>query len=563
MQTHFSDAQLRDPAIAEAAAIIGTCVHYGFCTNTCPTYVLTRDENEFPRGRIDLIRAMLETRRAAGRQDRPASRQLPLVPVLHDDLRGEGRLRASHRPGARAYRAAFQETVRRPCAALSAREDHSRSEALSARDAGGAPREAIAGPVAGPAESRCSTWCRVGPMRTSLRRRFSRPKACGASASRCWRAARSRCSRANINAATIRVLTRCGCDVVVAQGSGCCGSLALHMGREDEAKASARRNVEAWTRELDGEGLDAIVVNASGCGTTVKDYGHLFAQDDLAADARRVASLARDVSEVVSELGLPAPRCDDSVARRLSRSLLDAARPAGDARAACAARRRWLSDRRCAGGAFLLRLGRNLQSPAAARPRRRSASARPAHIASTDPDIVATGNIGCIMQLRRYLEIPVVHSVELLDWATGGPLSARARRPHAARACATKSPSRAHRLRAQQTISVSGETGKRHERFSESLWRLLFGHPVRARRRRGQPQRRDHPALRREHDAGRRPAAGRRRLSRLDGGRAGDRARRQQAPRAALSDLDRQQYRARQPLGVERAGRWSSISGGA
>ena len=113
MQTNFTADQLRDPQIAEADAILKTCVHYGFCTNTCPTYVLMRDENDSPRGRIDLIRAMLEKGGRARAEDRPSSRPLPLVPVLHDDLRGEGRLRASDRPRPRAYRAAIS-AGRRP-----------------------------------------------------------------------------------------------------------------------------------------------------------------------------------------------------------------------------------------------------------------------------------------------------------------------------------------------------------------------------------------------------------------------------------------------------------------
>ena len=108
----------------------------------------------------------------------------------------------------------------------------------------------------------------------------------------------------DINAATIRLLTRHGCEVVVAEGAGCCGALTHHMGKTRESHAAAAKNIRAWMREANGAGLDAVVINTSGCGTTVKDYGHMFAGDPLAADAATVAGLARDVTELMAELGL-------------------------------------------------------------------------------------------------------------------------------------------------------------------------------------------------------------------------------------------------------------------
>jgi glycolate oxidase iron-sulfur subunit len=419
MQTHFSDAQVRDPAIAEAAAIIGTCVHYGFCTNTCPTYVLTRDENESPRGRIDLIRAMLER---GGTPDAKTVRHLDnclsclscmttcAVKVDYVHLIDRARVHIEQhfrRPFAdRALRFLLAKTIPDPKRFLRAMQ--------AAR---------LARPLRGLLPGRLKAMLDMVPRRTDAD--ILAPQVFKAEGVRRKRVALlAGCAQqvlsANINAATIRVLTRCGCDVVVAQGSGCCGSLALHMGREDEAKASGRRNVEAWTRELDGEGLDAIVVNASGCGTTAKDYGHLFAQDDLAAAARRVASLARDVSEVVSELGLPSNAVTTAwrVAYHDPCSMQHGQRVTREPRALLAAAGFRIADvpegHFCCGSAGTYNL---LQPQTAEALGKRKAG----HIASTDPDIVATGNIGCIMQLRRYLEIPVVHSIELLDWATGGP----------------------------------------------------------------------------------------------------------------------------------------------
>jgi glycolate oxidase iron-sulfur subunit len=224
-----------------------------------------------------------------------------------------------------------------------------------------------------------------------------------------------------INAATVRLLTRHGCEVVIAAGTGCCGSLTLHMGRETHAMDSARANVRAWSRELEAGGLDAIVVNASGCGTTVKDYGHLLARDSVWAEpGRRVATLARDVSEFVSDIGLAAPVMSAAyrVAYHDPCSMQHGQRVTSQPRTLLRAAGFQVLDvpekHFCCGSAGTYNL---LEPDMAAALGRRKAD----HIVSTDPDIIATGNIGCMTQLRRYCQIPIVHTVELLDWATGGP----------------------------------------------------------------------------------------------------------------------------------------------
>jgi glycolate oxidase iron-sulfur subunit len=225
-----------------------------------------------------------------------------------------------------------------------------------------------------------------------------------------------------INEATIRLLTRHGIEVVVARGSGCCGSLTHHMGEAAAALTSARNNIAAWLREIEGEGLDAIIANASGCGTTLKDYGFMLREDPAWAEkAAKVSALARDVTEVVAELGLAPVQmetyrrvayhsaCSMQHGQRLDalpRQLL--AKAGFDVREVP-------EGHLCCGSAGTYNI---LQPVLAGRLRNRKL----ANIARTGAEVVATGNIGCIQQLEAGLDVPILHTVELLDWATGGPV---------------------------------------------------------------------------------------------------------------------------------------------
>jgi glycolate oxidase iron-sulfur subunit len=224
-----------------------------------------------------------------------------------------------------------------------------------------------------------------------------------------------------VNEATIRLLTRHGVEVVVAKGAGCCGSLTHHMGKEAPAHASAKANIDAWIREIEGKGLDAVVINASGCGTTVKDYGYMFRTDpDWADKAARVSALARDVSEFMSEIGLGVPieKPGLAVAYHAACSLQHGqeirAEPKLLLAAAGFAVRDVAEGHLCCGSAGTYNL---LQPEIATRLRDRKV----ANIERTRADVIATGNIGCMVQIAGGTGIPVVHTVELLDWATGGP----------------------------------------------------------------------------------------------------------------------------------------------
>lgn len=412
MRTNFTAAQLADPAIAEADQILQTCVHYGFCTNACPTYVLTRDENDSPRGRIDLIRAMLEAAGAPAPKtvhhlDRCLSclSCMTTCAVKVDYVHLIDRARAHieehyRRPLAdQALRSLLAFVLTRPRLFLAAMK----AGRLAHPFAAVLPRRLRAMLAMIPSQvSPDILTPQTFPAEGPRRKRVALLAGCAQQA-----------LNGNINAATIRLLQRHGCEVVIAEGAGCCGSLPLHMGREDEAKDFAQANVAAWSRE----NFDAVIVNASGCGTTVKDYGHLLHTEE----AKRIGSMTRDVTEVLHELDLRPPATPrayrvayhDPCSMQHGQKVID--QPRALLRAAGFRVVDVPEKHFCCGSAGTYNL---LQPEMAEALGQRKA----AHIESTTPDIVATGNIGCITQLSRYLNKPVVHTVELLDWATGGPL---------------------------------------------------------------------------------------------------------------------------------------------
>jgi len=354
MQTSFTLAQLADPNIAEADRILRACVHCGFCTATCPTYVLLGDELDSPRGRIYLIKDMLE-------HDRPATAEV----VKHIDR----------------------------CLSCLA----------------------------------CMTTCPSGVhymhlvdhARVHIERTYARPRV-----DRMLRALiarilpNNRRLRRMLGAARLGKLMRHGIEVVVAD-EGCCGSLVHHMGGEEAALAAARRQIDAWTAEI--EGLDAILVTASGCGTTVKDYGYMLRNDKVYADkAIRVSRLARDISEYLSGLDLSSRRGSTGlvVAYHSACSLQHGQKISHAPKELLCKIGFVVKDvpegHLCCGSAGTY----NILQPKLAR---RLRARKVGNIEKLKPDVIAAGNLGCMMQIAAGTVIPVVHTVELIDWATGGP----------------------------------------------------------------------------------------------------------------------------------------------
>ena len=368
MQTNFTLAQLADPAVANSEKILRSCVHCGFCTATCPTYVLLGDELDSPRGRIYLIKDMLEGGKPANEQvTRHVDRCLSCLACMTTCPSGVDYMHLVDH--ARAH---IHETYRRPFADRLIRSllafvlpypERFRAALRAARL--GRP---FAGLVAAlPGGNRLSAMLRLAPSKLPASSAAGKPGTFPARGARKGRVALLRgCAQSvldpGINAATIRLLNRHGVEVVQAENEGCCGALVHHMGRTHDSHEQAKRNIDAWTQEIDGGGLDAIIVTTSGCGTTVKDYGFMLRLDpDYAEKARRVSALARDVSEYLETLDLGEPANGVGPERRLSFRLLAPAWPAGEDGAESVARPRRLRCARRRRRAFVLRLGRHLQ----------------------------------------------------------------------------------------------------------------------------------------------------------------------------------------------------------
>ncbi len=425
MQTDFTPAQLADPHMAASEAVIRKCVHCGFCTATCPTYVLLGDELDSPRGRIYLIKDMLENERVPGEDVvKHIDRCLSCLSCMTTCPSGVNYMHLVDH--ARAYietryrRPLAERMLRAVVAAILPRPERFRAALQLAR---------LAQPLAPLLEN-------VKPLRPAaamlkLAPAHLPPKA-GLNANHApgtrgrvvlMQGCAEPVLRPEIRAATVRLLERCGYQVSFAAGEACCGSLTHHMGKEAQALQSARRNVDAWTREIEA-GLDAIVITTSGCGTTVKDYGFMLRDDPgYAAKAAKVSALAKDVSEVLEAAGLPAradvpaltvayhPACSMQHGQKIT------AAPQNLLRAAGFTVRLPVDAHLCCGSAGTYNI---FQPDIAAQLGTRKAET----LGRLKPDVVATGNIGCAVQLSQHMDIPAVHTVELLDWATGGPAPA-------------------------------------------------------------------------------------------------------------------------------------------
>ena len=421
MQTNFTLAQLADPDVAESEKILRTCVHCGFCLATCPTYLLTGDELDGPRGRIYLVKDMLESGApASATVARHIDRCLSCLSCMTTCPSGVNYMHLVDH--ARRH---IEETFVRPLPDRLLRRMLAAVLPFPGRFRLSLRLAQLARPFAALLPGRLKTLIALAPLHVPNASTVDRPQIFPAEGQRRARVALlSGCAqqvlKPEINAATIRLLTRHGVEVVVADGMGCCGSLTHHLGQEGSALAFARANIDAWCREIDGAGLDAIIANASGCGTTLKDYGFMLRQDPAwAAKAAKVSALARDVTEVMAEIGLaPSKTGSMRVAYHSACSMQHGQKLHRPPRALLEAAGFEIAEipeaHLCCGSAGTY----NILQPEFAEPLRQR---KIGNIHSTGAAAVATGNIGCIQQLESGLGMPILHTVELLDWATGGP----------------------------------------------------------------------------------------------------------------------------------------------
>jgi glycolate oxidase iron-sulfur subunit len=432
MKTEFSKAQLADPDSAEANKILRKCVHCGFCTATCPTYVLLGDELDSPRGRIYLIKEMLEkdqkpTQEVVKHIDRCLSclacmttcpsgvNYMHLVDQARVKIEKEYTRPLPERllrdvlafvlPRPALFRASMiMARLARPLAALLPSTRTQASPNLLSRVKAMLTMAPTQLPPAGPAGG--SVFAAIGPRRA----RVALLQGCA-----------QQVLAPRINDAAIRLLTRHGVEVVLVRNEQCCGALTHHLGRDGDALARAKANISVWLGEAERGGLDAILVTASGCGTVIKDYGYMLREDaEFAAPAAKVSSLAKDISEYVSALELPiSDKQSNLVVAYHSACSLQHGQKITQAPKELLSKNGFVvkdipESHLCCGSAGTYNL---LQPDIASRLRDRKV----ANIASIKPDVIAAGNIGCMVQIAGGTDVPVVHTIELLDWATGGP----------------------------------------------------------------------------------------------------------------------------------------------
>jgi len=407
METRLLPAIAATPEGQEADAILRACVHCGFCTATCPTYQLLGDELDGPRGRIYLIKQALEGGDVTAKTQLHLDRCLTCRScettcpsgVRYGRLVDIGRKFVDDRVGRRSTDAARRSALRR---GLLSRSLFGGALTLGRLARPFLPRALAAGiPDARPA----------GPWPAARHaQRVLIPAGCVQPA-----------LAPNIDAATARVLDRAGISALGVEGGGCCGALSYHLSEHDEARALARRNIDAWWPHVE-RGASAIVVTASGCGVMVREYDHLLVRDAAYAErAKRIVELVRDPVEVVAACW---PALAPRVARErttvrvafhppctlqhgmkirgeVERLLVDAGHallPVADAHLCCGS-----------AGTY------SILQPELANALKAN---KLAALQAGKPDVIASANIGCITHLQSGTDRPVRHWIELIDEAT-------------------------------------------------------------------------------------------------------------------------------------------------
>ena len=409
MQTHLAPEYQNTPEGREAEAILRKCVHCGFCTATCPTYQLLGDELDGPRGRIYLIKQVLEGAEPTRKTQQHLDRCLTCrncestcpSGVQYGHLVDIGRKLVDDkvpRPlGEKALRWALKEGLPSPAFAPAMKLGQSVRSVLP---------ESLKAKV--PAPQAAGAW----PTRSHARKVLM--------LAGCVQPAMS----PNINAATARVLDACGIETVIAPKAGCCGAVKFHLNDQDGGRAQMRANIDAWWPLVESGEVEAIVMNASGCGVTVKEYGHILQHDSAYADkAARISALTRDLSELMPALlpelksrirpdalaaaGLQAyhPPCTLQHGQQLKGGVEALLTQLG-----FAVKTATNESHLCCGSAGTY----SVLNPALSKQLR---DRKLAHLQALQPEGILSANIGCITHLQSGCGTPVRHWVELLDAA--------------------------------------------------------------------------------------------------------------------------------------------------
>ncbi len=420
MKTNFTDQQLTDPNIKRADEILRTCLHCGFCTATCPTYQILGDELDSPRGRIYLIKDMFESGRPADKKTvEHVDKCLSCLACMTTCPSGVHYMHLIDQ--ARAY---IEKTYKRPFMDRVLRWTLSQIIPYPKRFRlalwGGKLGKPLAFLIP---DQRLKAMLEIAPKRIPPVSKNDAPQVFAAIGPRKKRVAlltgcAQKALNTNINDATISVLRRLGCEVVIAKGMGCCGALTHHMGKQKPAHASAAANIRIWMAEVNGEGLDAVVINTSGCGTTVKDYGHMFRNDSMSTDAAHIASITKDISEILIDLEFPKSKpMGIKVAYHAACSLQHGqqikTQPKTLLKRAGFEVVEPKDSHLCCGSAGTY----NLLQPEHSQELK---SRKVTTLEAKQPDVIAAGNIGCMIQIGSGTDIPIVHTVELLNWAISG-----------------------------------------------------------------------------------------------------------------------------------------------
>jgi glycolate oxidase iron-sulfur subunit len=429
MRTDIAPHLLQEPDVKNSEQVLRACVHCGFCNATCPTYLLTGNELEGPRGRIYLIKSALEDR------IKPSRKTLEHIDNCLGCLSCEttcpsgvdySRLLEEARPrlDKKVKRAFSDRFLRRMLTFLLPHPGRFRF-ALKMSGLGRVFSFML--------PKNMKPLLAMAPKRLPRPAEVAKTGVIAAQGEKRMRVALlTGCVQSllgpQINDATVRLLTRLGAEVVIPKEMGCCGALTFHMGERKRSRKLMEHNIDVWHKEIEGEGLDAIVLNTSGCGTVVREYDYIFRHDPQLADkAKAVVERVRDVCEIVAELGLGEIKnatglrvayhdaCSLQHGQHIKNKPRNLLAEAGFAVVEVP------EGHICCGSAGTYNM---LQPEMAKQLQERKA----AHVESVEPQMVAAGNIGCMEQIGGGTKIPVVHTVELLDWATGGPRPANAPR---------------------------------------------------------------------------------------------------------------------------------------